>query len=68
MGRLVPASGTETTSPKEIPATLQDLVMGRLDRMACDREIAWLTATLGHRFDYELLAATATAGETTLLS
>ncbi len=59
-------SGTETTSPKEIPATLQDLVMGRLDRMACDREIAWLTATLGHRFDYELLAATATAGETTL--
>jgi predicted ATPase len=59
-------SGTETTSPKEIPATLQDLVMGRLDRMACDREIAWLTAALGHRFDYELLAATATAGETTL--
>jgi predicted ATPase/energy-coupling factor transporter ATP-binding protein EcfA2 len=65
-GPVGAGSGTETTSPKEIPATLQDLVMGRLDCMACDREIAWLTATLGHRFDYELLAATATAGETTL--
>jgi predicted ATPase len=59
-------SSTETASAREIPATLQDLVMGRLDRMACDRDIVWLTATLGHRFDYELLAATATADETTL--
>ncbi len=65
-GPAAAGSGTEATSPKEIPTTLQDLVMGRLDHMACDRQIVWLTATLGHRFDYELLAATATAGETTL--
>jgi predicted ATPase len=47
----------------EIPATLQDLVFARLDRMACNRDIVSLTSTLGHRFDYELVAATATIDE-----
>lgn len=52
-----------TASPGEIPATLQDLIFARLDRMACDREIVLLTSTLGHQFDYELLAATAFVDE-----
>ena len=44
----------------EIPATLQDLVMARLDRMEGEREVAQLAATLGREFSYQLLAAVAT--------
>ena len=47
---------------REIPATLQDLVMARLDRMEGEREVAQLAAALGREFSYELLAAVATAG------
>ena len=57
------AAATNPVSPREIPATLQDLVIARLDRMGCDREIVLLTSTLGHRFDYDLLAATASVDE-----
>src|SRR6201998_4718071 len=57
------ASPTSAASPGEIPATLQDLVLARLDRMGCDREIVLLASTLGHRFDYGLLAATASVDE-----
>jgi serine phosphatase RsbU (regulator of sigma subunit)/predicted ATPase len=57
------ASPTSAASPGEIPATLQDLVLARLERMGCDREIVLLASTLGHRFDYGLLAATASVGE-----
>ncbi len=41
----------------EIPSTLQDLVMARLDRMEGSREVAQLAAVLGREFTYELLAA-----------
>ena len=51
---------------EEIPATLQDLVMARLDHMAIDREIALLAAALGRKFDYELVAAIAPFNEQTL--
>ena len=51
---------------REIPATLQDLVMARLDRMEGDRAVAQLAATLGREFGYELLAAAATVDEGTL--
>jgi class 3 adenylate cyclase/predicted ATPase len=50
----------------EVPATLQDLVMARLDRQAGDRETAQLAAALGREFSYELLAALATVDEPTL--
>jgi predicted ATPase len=43
--------------PLAIPATLQDSLMARLDRLATVREIAQLGATLGREFDYELLHA-----------
>jgi len=56
-------AATNPAPPREIPATLQDLVIARLDRMGCDREIVLLTSTFGHRFDYELLAATASVDE-----
>jgi serine/threonine protein kinase/predicted ATPase len=52
--------------PREIPATLQDLVMARLDRMEGDREVAQLAAVLGREFSYELLAAVAADDEPAL--
>jgi predicted ATPase len=56
----------QTLLKGEIPATLQDLVMARLDRMEGEREVAQLAATLGREFSFELLAAVATANEPTL--
>ena len=47
----------------EIPATLQDLVMARVDG---DREVAQIAATLGREFRYDLLAAVAGMDEPTL--
>jgi predicted ATPase len=57
----VPAAST-----RELPQTLQELVMARLDRMSSNREVAQLAASLGREFDYELLAAVATVNEQTL--
>jgi serine/threonine protein kinase/predicted ATPase len=61
-------AGTGLKSPlgREIPATLQDLVMARLDRMEGERDVAQLAATLGREFSYELLAAVANLDEPTL--
>ena len=59
-------SGTMTLLAREIPATLQDLVMARLDRMEGEREVAQLAAVLGREFSYELLAAVAALDEPTL--
>ena len=41
----------------EIPTTLQDLLMARLDRMAIDIQVAQLGAAIGREFSYELIAA-----------
>src|SRR5262249_45829666 len=54
--------------PPEPPATLQDLVMTRLDRMEGGLEIAQLAAVLGREFGYDLLAAVATVDEPALQS
>jgi len=43
----------------EIPSTLQDLVMARLERTGGGRELAQLAAVLGREFSHELLAAVA---------
>jgi predicted ATPase len=50
----------------EIPATLQQLVMARLDRMSSNREVAQFAATLGREFQYDLLAAVVSVDEPTL--
>jgi serine/threonine protein kinase/predicted ATPase len=50
----------------EIPSTLQDLVMARLDRMEGGRELAQLAAVLGREFSHELLVAVAGVDEPTL--
>src|SRR5262249_61534570 len=58
--------GTPTALGREIPATLQDLLMARLDRMEGGREVAQLASTLGHEFGYDLLAAVANVGDPAL--
>jgi class 3 adenylate cyclase len=52
---IVPPSSFQ----REIPATLQDLLMARLDRMEGEREVAQLCAVIGREFSYELVAAVA---------
>jgi predicted ATPase len=43
--------------PLAIPASLQESLMARLDRLAPVKEVAQLAATLGRIFSHELLAA-----------
>lgn len=50
----------------EIPTTLQQLVMARLDRMSSSREVAQFAATLGREFHYETLAAVVNVDESML--
>jgi class 3 adenylate cyclase len=45
--------------PFAIPATLQDSLLARLDRLAPIKEVAQIGATIGREFSYELLAALA---------
>jgi predicted ATPase len=49
-----------------IPATLQDALMARLDRLATVKEVAQLGATMGREFPYELLRAVSPLDEETL--
>jgi predicted ATPase/class 3 adenylate cyclase len=53
------STGAQALPAREIPSTLQDLVMARLDRMESGRELAQLAAVLGREFSYELLSAVA---------
>ncbi len=57
---------TGPVPPLAIPATLQDSLMARLDRLATVKEVAQLGATLGREFTYELLKAVSPLDETTL--
>lgn len=45
------------TEPLEIPSSLQDSLMARLDHHESSRDVAQLAAVLGRAFDYDLLAA-----------
>ncbi|MGE0825315.1 MAG: adenylate/guanylate cyclase domain-containing protein [Candidatus Binatia bacterium] len=56
---MVEAGGATGRSPLQvgIPATLQDALMARLDRLAPVREIAQIGAVLGREFSYDLLQA-----------
>jgi tetratricopeptide (TPR) repeat protein len=49
--------------PLAIPATLQDALRARLDRLAAAKGVAQLGATLGREFPYELLRAVAPMDE-----
>jgi len=49
-----------------IPATLQDSLMARLDRLSAVKTVAQLGATLGRQFAYDLLQAVSPLDEDTL--
>jgi class 3 adenylate cyclase/predicted ATPase len=49
-----------------IPATLQESLMARLDRLSSVREVAQTAATIGREFPYALLAAVSSIPETEL--
>lgn len=57
---------TRPLSEVAIPATLQDSLMARLDRLPTIREVAQLGAILGREFAYEMLRAIASLEEATL--
>jgi tetratricopeptide (TPR) repeat protein len=59
---------TRTLPAHEIPSTLQDLVMARVDRLEGGRELAQLAAVLGREFGYDLLSAVGTVDEPALQS
>jgi TOMM system kinase/cyclase fusion protein len=57
---------TGPLSSLAIPATLQDSLMARLDRLVTAKGIAQMGATIGRTFSYELLQAVASVDEGTL--
>jgi len=59
----VGATGRSPLQALDIPATLQDSLMARLDRLGSTKEIAQLGATIGREFTYELLQAVSPLGE-----
>ena len=62
-GHYVLAGPVSSTA---IPATLQDSLIARLDRLTEAREVAQLGATLGREFLYEVLQAVSSLDEPTL--
>jgi predicted ATPase len=52
--------------PLAIPATLQDALMARLDRLAPIKDVAQLGATIGRTFAYELLQVVSPLDDATL--
>jgi predicted ATPase len=57
---------TRALPPLAIPATLQDSLMARLDRLSTARAVAQLGAVLGREFAYELIGAVAPLDEATV--
>ena len=64
----VEASGSISGSFRshEIPATLQDLLMARLDRIDANIEVVQLVATIGREFSQELICAVSPFDESEL--
>ena len=61
------AAGRSSALPASaIPATLQDLLMARLDRLGDRKPLAQLAAVIGREFGFDLLAAVAGGGAASL--
>jgi hypothetical protein len=65
--RSVLESGGHAASG-EIPATLHDSLMARLDRLGPARDVAQIASVIGREFSYELLAAVSATPENGLQS
>lgn len=57
---------SDTFNVHAIPATLQELLMARLDRLASDLDVVQFAAAIGREFRYELLSAVASCSEESL--
>jgi tetratricopeptide (TPR) repeat protein len=55
--RAVLESGSVKMSAREIPVTLHDSLMARLDRLGAAKEVIQIGAVIGGEFSYELLHA-----------
>jgi predicted ATPase len=55
--RAVLESGDARLSGRQIPVTLHDSLMARLDRLGSAKEVAQVGAVIGSEFSYELLRA-----------
>src|SRR6202040_3149933 len=55
--RAVLESGNAKLSEREIPATLRDSLMARLDRRGSAKEVLQIGSVIGSEFSYELLRA-----------
>src|SRR6202030_3188022 len=64
--RAVLESGEAKLSGREIPATLHDSLMARLDRLGTAKEVIQIGAVIGSEFSYELLRAVHPIGEAEL--
>jgi predicted ATPase len=66
--RAVLESGKTELIGREIPETLHDSLMARLDRLGVAKEVAQVGAVIGREFSYELLHAVHSAPEGELRS
>jgi class 3 adenylate cyclase/tetratricopeptide (TPR) repeat protein len=64
--RAVLESGDAKLTGREIPATLHDSLMARLDRLGTAKEVIQISAVIGSEFSYELLRAVHPIGEAEL--
>jgi tetratricopeptide (TPR) repeat protein len=55
--RVVLETGNEKLTGREIPVTLHDSLMARLDRLGPAKDIAQIGAVIGSEFSYELISA-----------
>jgi predicted ATPase len=55
--RAVIESGNPKLTEREIPTTLHDSLMARLDRLGSAKEVAQIAAVIGREFSYDLLHA-----------
>ncbi len=61
--RAVLERGDTKLSAREIPATLHDSLMSRLDRLGPAKEVAQIAAVIGREFSFELLRAVSSISE-----
>jgi predicted ATPase/class 3 adenylate cyclase len=66
--RALLEQGDSRLSAREIPATLHDSLMSRLDRLGPAKEVAQIASVVGREFSYEMMLAIASIPEDDLQS
>ena len=66
LAKVLAERAGEPDGQAEVPLSLHDALMARLDRLPAAKEIAQIGACIGREFDHRLLAAVADQGEAEL--